>query len=51
MVPLETMRGEGRRQRENTDEDELDLYDVLVRRGWGHVGTYESIMNLNYVCV
>ena len=40
-----------RRQRENTEEDELDLYDVLVRMGWGHVGTYESIMNLLCVCV
>ena len=39
------------RQRENTEEDELDLYDVLVRRGWGHVGTYESVMNPDYVCV
>lgn len=47
------MRRERRRQRENTDEDELDLYDVLVRRGWGQVATYESIMNLHdvYVCV
>lgn len=45
-------RGErGARQRENTEEDELDLYDVLVRRGWGHVGTYESIMNLDYACL
>lgn len=41
----------GGRQRENTEENELDLYGVLVRRGWGHVDTYESIMNLNYVCV
>lgn len=40
-VPPETMRGERGKQRENTDEDELDLYDVLVRRGWGHVASYE----------
>lgn len=51
VVPPETMRREAGRQRENTDEDELDLYDVLVRRGWGHVATYESVMNLLRVCV
>lgn len=45
------MRKDGGRQRENTDEDELDLYGVLVRRGWGHVATYESIMNLHCICV
>lgn len=40
----ETVRRE--RQRRHTEEDELDLYDVLERRGRGHVGTYESVMSL-----
>lgn len=51
VVPLETTRREAGGQRENTDEDELDLYDVLVRGSWGHVATYESVMNLLHVCV
>lgn len=42
-VAPETVRRE--RQRQHTEEDELDLYDVLARRGRGHVGTYESVMS------